>query len=138
MPKVEVDGVGVLSFPVPPTQIAALVQHATHAPYGRGEETILDESVRRVWQLPPNKVRLGGKSWASNLDGILKQVTAGLGCEGMAGLSFAGLKSVSDLAEAVMQCSDRHRPGSDFVFVVYDIHDSLSLVIVQSPLGHEQ
>ena len=84
MPKVEVEGVGVLSFPVPPAQIAALIQHAARAPYGRGEETILDESVRKVWQLPPDKVTLGGKSWAANFDGILKQVIAGLGCEGMA------------------------------------------------------
>ena len=84
MPKVEVEGVGVLSFPVPSTQIAALVQHATRAPYGRGQYTILDESVRKVWQLPPSKLRLGGKSWAANFDGILKQVIAGLACDGMA------------------------------------------------------
>ncbi|MEO6785173.1 MAG: 2OG-Fe(II) oxygenase, partial [Chthoniobacteraceae bacterium] len=84
MPKVEVEGVGVLSFPVPDAQIRQLVQQATRAPYGRGEATILDESVRKVWQLPPEKVRLGGKSWAGTFDGILKQVVAGLGCEGMA------------------------------------------------------
>jgi len=83
MPKVEVEGVGVLSFPVPHPQIAALVQSATRAPYGRGEETILDESVRKVWQLPSDKVRVSGKSWAANFDGILKRVVAGLGCEGM-------------------------------------------------------
>jgi hypothetical protein len=84
MPKLEIEGVGVLSFPVPPTQIAALIQQATRAPYGRGAATILDESVRKVWQLPPDKVRLGGKSWAASFDGILKQVVAELGCEGMA------------------------------------------------------
>ncbi len=80
MPKVEVEGVGMLSFPVPPAQIAALLQQATRAPYGRGEETILDESVRKVWQLPPEKVRIGGKSWAATFDRILQQVSAGLGC----------------------------------------------------------
>ncbi|MEW6304950.1 MAG: 2OG-Fe(II) oxygenase [Verrucomicrobiota bacterium] len=83
IPKVEVDDVGTLSFPVPDTQIQQLVQHATRAPYGRGEQTILDESVRKVWQLPPERVRIGSKSWAANFDGILKQVVAGLGCEGM-------------------------------------------------------
>ena len=83
MPKIEVEGVGVLSFPVPPTQIAALIQQATRAPYGRGEETILDESVRKVWQLPADRVNLGGKSWAASFEGILKQVITGLGCEGM-------------------------------------------------------
>jgi hypothetical protein len=48
MPKLEVERVGALSFPVPPNQIAALMGQATRAPYGRGEETILDESVRKV------------------------------------------------------------------------------------------
>jgi hypothetical protein len=84
MPKVEVEGVGVLSFPVPATQVSALIQQASRAPYGRGEATILDESVRKVWQLPPNKVLLGGKSWAVNFEGILKQAAIGLGCEATA------------------------------------------------------
>jgi predicted 2-oxoglutarate/Fe(II)-dependent dioxygenase YbiX len=84
MPKVEVTGVGVLSFPVPEMQIRQLLQQATRAPYGRGEQTILDESVRKVWQLPPDQVRISGKSWAASFENILKQVIAGLGCEGMA------------------------------------------------------
>ena len=81
MPKVEIEGVGVLSFPVPDTQIAALIQQAVRAPFGRGEETILDPSVRKVWQLPPERVRIGGKSWAASFDGIMDRVAAGLGCE---------------------------------------------------------
>jgi hypothetical protein len=84
MPKVEVENVGALSFPVPESQIAALVQCATRAPYGRGEKTILDESVRKVWQLPSDKVRVTGKSWAGSFETILRQAVAGLGCEGLA------------------------------------------------------
>ena len=84
MPKVEVEGVGVLSFPVPSAQIRQITGHATRAPYGRGEATILDESVRKVWQLPPEKVRLGGKSWAASFAAILSKVSAALGCEGRA------------------------------------------------------
>ena len=84
MPKIEIEGVGVLSFPVPAAQIAALIQQATRAPYGQGAETILDESVRKVWQLPADKVRISGKSWAASFGGIMNQVTAGLGCEGLA------------------------------------------------------
>ncbi len=84
LPKMEVEGTGVVSFPVPPAQIATLIQQATRAPYGRGEQTLLDESVRKVWQLTPNQVRLGGKSWAASFDRILTQAIAGLGCAGMA------------------------------------------------------
>ncbi len=83
MPNLEIEGLGVLSFPVPPAQIATLIQQATRAPYGRGEQTILDESVRKVWQLTPNQLRIGGKSWAANFDRILTRVTAGLGCGGI-------------------------------------------------------
>ena len=83
MPKVDVEGVGALSFPVPEEQIAAIVRRAERAPYGRGEKTIVDTSVRKVWQIAPGKVRIGGKSWAANFETILSKVSAGLGCEGV-------------------------------------------------------
>ena len=81
MPRVEVKGVGTLSFPIPVPQIAALVQHATQAPYGRGEETVVDTSVRNVWQIAPGAIKISGKSWAGNFENILSKVTAGLGCQ---------------------------------------------------------
>ena len=81
MPRVEVEGAGTLSFPVPDAQIAAIVRRAERAPYGRGEETIVDTSVRNVWQIAPGKVKIGGKSWAANFETILSKVKAGLGCD---------------------------------------------------------
>jgi len=81
MPRIEVEGTGTLSFPLPDTQIAALVGTAERAPYGRGEETIVDTSVRNVWQIAPGKVKIGGKSWVANFKKILSTVTAGLGCD---------------------------------------------------------
>jgi 2OG-Fe(II) oxygenase superfamily len=81
MPKVEVDGVGMLSFPVPQSQIRELIQFAERAPYGLGEKTVLDTSVRKVWQIAAKQVRLSGKSWATSLQKIVDQVAVGLGCE---------------------------------------------------------
>jgi hypothetical protein len=83
MPRVEIEGVGLLSFPIPEAQVRQVIEQATRAPYGRGEETILDPAVRKTWQLPPGKVRLGGKSWENSFQRILETVTAGLGCEGL-------------------------------------------------------
>ena len=60
MPKVEVEGVGVLSFPVPSFQIQEIIQRAARAPYGRGEDTILDTDIRRVWQVRAGNMRVGG------------------------------------------------------------------------------
>lgn len=81
LPRVEISEVGTLSFPVPPEQIAALIRQAQRAPYGRGEETILDESVRKVWQIPAERVQIGGRSWAASFEEIMNRVAAGLGCE---------------------------------------------------------
>jgi hypothetical protein len=80
MPKMEVEGAGVLSFPVPGAQIAKIVGKAQRAPYGRGRDTIVNTSVRNVWQIAPGKIKIGGKSWAANFEAILSKVRAGLGC----------------------------------------------------------
>lgn len=79
LPRVEVDGVGVLSFPVPGGQSKQIIQQAERAPYGRGSETILDTSVRKVWQLKPSQVRIHGKSWDNTLTQIVASVSHGLG-----------------------------------------------------------
>ncbi len=81
MPRVEVEGAGTLSFPVPAAQIAAIVRRAERAPYGRGDETIVDTSVRNAWQIASGKVKIGGRSWAANFETILSKVKAGLGCD---------------------------------------------------------
>ncbi len=80
LPTVRVDGVGTVSFPVPPFQFEQLIKLATRAPYGRGEETILDASVRQVWQITADQVSVGGKSWGRSFEAILSRVTDGLGC----------------------------------------------------------
>ena len=69
MPRIEVEGAGALSFPVPDAQIAAIVRKAERAPYGRGRDTIVDTSVRNVWQIPSGRIKTGGKSWAANFEG---------------------------------------------------------------------
>jgi hypothetical protein len=37
MPRVEIEGVGVLSFPIPEAQVRQVIEQSTRAPYGRGE-----------------------------------------------------------------------------------------------------
>jgi hypothetical protein len=81
MPRVEIEGAGTLSFPVPDAQIAAIVRRAERAPYGKGEHTIVDTSIREVWQIAPGDVKIGGRSWAANFDNILSKVKADLGCD---------------------------------------------------------
>ncbi|MGH9200292.1 MAG: 2OG-Fe(II) oxygenase [Vicinamibacterales bacterium] len=83
IPRVDIDGVGVLSFPVPALQIEAVIKRAHRAPYGRGKHTIVDTSVRNAWQLDSADVRIGGKVWEKTFQQIMSTVIAGLGCSGM-------------------------------------------------------
>lgn len=83
MPRVEVEGVGTFSFPVPGTQVAEVMARASQAPYGRGEATLIDEAVRRTWQVTADGVRVGGTAWLKAFPQILGRVVAGLGCEGV-------------------------------------------------------
>ena len=78
-PRIEIDGVGPLSLPLLPTQAQQLVAVAERAPYGRGADTIVNTSVRRTWQIAPNRLRIAGKHWAPTLDGIVARAAEGLG-----------------------------------------------------------
>jgi len=83
IPRADIDGVGVLSFPVPASQIEAVIKRAHRAPYGRGQHTIVDTSIRNAWQLDSADVRIGGKAWEKTFNQIMSTVIAGLGCSGM-------------------------------------------------------
>ena len=80
MPRLEVDGVGMLSFPVPETQVRALIAAAEPAPYGKGADTLVDTSVRDCRQIGPERIRLAGGAWPDTLARILSAAASGLGC----------------------------------------------------------
>src|SRR3954454_4560605 len=79
MPSLEVEGVGPVALPLLSMQAAQLMEAAELAPYGRGEQTVIDPSVRRCWQIGPDRVRLSGRHWTRTLDGIVAEAVKGLG-----------------------------------------------------------
>ena len=78
MPTVDIAGVGLLSFPVPDSQVRALTEVAERAPYGKGTETVVDTSVRDCWQIDAARLRIGGHAWDDTFETILDAVTEGL------------------------------------------------------------
>ena len=81
-PRIEVDGVGPVALPLLQVQIEALMAAAERAPYGRGEETVYDEKVRRTWQIEAGRVHIGGRHWAQSLDAMVAKAAEGLGVAG--------------------------------------------------------
>lgn len=81
-PLIEVDGVGPIALPLLPIQAEQLSAAAERAPYGRGPQTLYDESVRRTSQIDAARVRIGGRHWPPTLEGIVGRVAEGLGVSG--------------------------------------------------------
>jgi hypothetical protein len=78
-PGLVVEGVGPIALPLLPQQAAQLVAAAERAPYGRGEETLVDTEVRRVWQIDAARVAIRGRGWARSLEEIVARAAEGLG-----------------------------------------------------------
>lgn len=77
--QLEVEGVGPVRLPVRPAQAKKLCGVARPAHFGHREETILDPAVRDTWEISPDRVRLGGPSWAPALEGALAELADELG-----------------------------------------------------------
>src|SRR3954463_3741280 len=78
-PLLEVERVGPVALPLLPIQAKELIGVAEPAPYGRGEQTVIDPAVRRCWQIGPDRVRIRGRHWAQTLETILVRVAEGPG-----------------------------------------------------------
>jgi predicted 2-oxoglutarate/Fe(II)-dependent dioxygenase YbiX len=81
-PMMEVAGVGPIALPLLPVQAEQLIAVAERAPYGRGEETLVDPAVRRTWQIDAGRVHIGGRHWPRTLERIVARAAEGLGVDG--------------------------------------------------------
>ena len=66
-------------MPLLPVQAAQLIAAAERAPYGRGDQTLVDTEVRRTWQIGAAQVRIAGKHWARMLEALTERAATGLG-----------------------------------------------------------
>jgi predicted 2-oxoglutarate/Fe(II)-dependent dioxygenase YbiX len=80
-PNLTVAGHGMLSLPFQHSQLAPLLSLAELAPFGRGEQTILDTAVRRTWQIDASALSFGGRNWQRSLDEIVARAADGLGVQ---------------------------------------------------------
>ncbi len=73
--RLTVAGAGPVSLPVRAPQAKRMIACARPARFGRGEQTLMDLSVRDTWEITPDQVTLTGLDW----DAILAVVRDELG-----------------------------------------------------------
>ena len=81
-PGIFIDPIGIVRLPLSEDDAHALAQISNKAPFGKGNETLVDESVRKTWQIDAANVRISNKDWQLCLDRILEHVAKGLGIAG--------------------------------------------------------
>ena len=81
LPGLEVAELAPIGLPLSEKQANELKKHCEQAPYGKGEETLIDTSVRRVWRLTPDRFTLTNPDWETFLQKVVKKVQKELGLE---------------------------------------------------------
>lgn len=81
-PGISVDPIGIVRLPLSEKDAGILVQASQKAPFGKGNQTLVDESVRKTWQIDAKKIQLLNPSWQRCLDQIVAHVAEELGIAG--------------------------------------------------------
>ena len=81
LPGLEVEGLGPVGLPLTVKQAKELKKHCERAPYGKGEQTLVDTSVRRVWRLAPGRFALTNPAWERLIGEVVGKVQEELGLE---------------------------------------------------------
>src|SRR5262249_46781845 len=81
LPGLEVEGIGPIGLPLTAKQAKELKSRCEQAPDGKGEETIVDTSVRKVWRLKPEHFSLTNPDWEPFLWQTVRKVQEELGLE---------------------------------------------------------
>jgi hypothetical protein len=81
LPGLDVSGLGQVGLPLTATTAKELQKYCEQAPYGKGEQTLVDTNVRRVWRMTPERFALTNPDWQPFLHDMLGKVQNGLGLE---------------------------------------------------------
>ena len=82
LPALKINGVeGYVGVPVCEFQAKAIIAVCAQAPFGRGQETIVDTTVRNTWELEPSQFTITNPQWSSHLENLAAVVKKELGCD---------------------------------------------------------
>ena len=78
-PGLIIKNVGEIALPLLPAQAEQIIAECEQAPFGRGEDTIIDLTVRNVWQISPDAIQFTNPNWNFAIEEACKKVAQELG-----------------------------------------------------------
>ncbi len=77
--RLDVRGVGPITFPVTVAQAKQLCLIGRPAQFGKGEQTLTDAGVRDTWEIPKSRISIDKRQWDVTLQPILQRLRGDLG-----------------------------------------------------------
>lgn len=77
-PGLEVAG-SLIPFPLVTRDAETIKSKCEQAPFGRGDDTVVDVSVRKTWQLDASLFRCSNPAWPAFIDTVLRETVQKLG-----------------------------------------------------------
>jgi hypothetical protein len=62
-PGLTIEGLGQISLPLYASDAKRIISVSYPAPFGHGEKTVLDKSVRDTWEIEPQKITFANPAW---------------------------------------------------------------------------
>lgn len=80
-PGLRIRQVGAIGLPLTARDAQAVAAVCKQSPFGKGDETLVDESVRKTWELDTTEFSCCNPAWTGYINKIAKQAMQGLGVE---------------------------------------------------------
>ena len=81
LPGLHVADFGEVSFPLAESEVKRLITYAQKASFGKGTATVMDTSVRSVWEIDAEKLSFHNNQWGKCIDKIIDNSKRGFGIE---------------------------------------------------------
>lgn len=81
-PGLEIEGLRRFGMPLQEHDIKDMIAESHRAPYGKGTETIVNEAVRKTWEIDGNRVKLRHPAWPEEFNKIVSTACGQLGVVG--------------------------------------------------------
>ncbi|ETI35837.1 hypothetical protein F443_17902 [Phytophthora nicotianae P1569] len=83
VPGLFVREVGDISVPLCAEQAEKLIAQCDKSPFGRKLDTMMDETVRKSWQLAPDQVEIKNPLWQTGMEKLSESIAGRLGYKGI-------------------------------------------------------
>jgi len=80
-PCISLEGVGLIGLPLSPRDATLIIQHAQQSPFGQADRTIVDQDVRRTWEIKPSQLVFTNPDWVKYLKETARTVCNSLGAK---------------------------------------------------------